>query len=476
KNLPPRILALARDPAPRVRFQAALTIGQLEHPYVREALRAILMNDHPHRWTRVAVLSSLRSGADDLFVSLLGNEAFSREAVPRKTELFRELADLAASRGGPKGFSSVLRAVADSNAGEPLKLAALEGLHTGVARSGAPVNPGADDAAVLDRLSRDASPALLAAAWTASRALGLPESESQRTALNEAMKRATDKDRAATNRVTDLRLVSLGSYSAVKEVLFSLLEGAQPSIVQDAVIGALRQFNEPEVAQRLVARWRSLAPGVRVPVLNLLLQRLSFHPYLVESMETGRITVGELNLDLEQRRRLLWGSHPDIKTRAAKLIGDEEYANRKAVVEEWLQKLPANGEPQRGRAIFEKSCAQCHTAGGVGFHVGPDLTAVSHRSVEDLLSNTLDPNMVIHSNYVTYNCETDSGELETGILQSESADAITLLQASEKKVVVPRKKIKRLESTGLSLMPEGLEAGMTPMDLRDLIAFLQEKR
>ena len=42
--------------------------------------------------------------------------------------------------------------------------------------------------------------------------------------------------------------------------------------------------------------------------------------------------------------------------------------------------------------------------------------------------------------------------------------------------VVSRRQIKRLESSGLSLMPEGLEAGMTPADLRDLIAFLQQKR
>jgi len=476
KKLLTRILALAGDPAARVRFQAALTIGQLEHPYAREALRSILMYDYQHRWTRVAILCSLRSGADDLFVSLLGNEAFCEEVAPPKTELFRELADLAAARDGSKGVSSVLRAMADSGAGEPFKLAALEGLHAAITRGGPSLNVEADVVESLDRLSTKASPALLAAAWKTSRALGLPESVLQRKALNEAIHRATDRERPAASRVADLRLVALGNYAAVKETLFSLLEGAQPSMIQDEVITTLRQFNESDIAERLVARWRSLAPGVRVPALNLLLQRLSFHPYLVEAMENGRITLGELNFDLEQRRRLLWKSSPDIRTRAAKLIGDGEYANRKAVVEEWLQKLPAHGEPQRGKAVFEKTCAQCHTAGGVGFHVGPDLTAVSHRSVEDLLSNTLDPNMAIHPNYVTYNCETDTGELETGILQSESADAITLLQASEKKVVVTRKKIKRLESTGLSLMPEGLEAGMTPTDLRDLIAFLQERR
>ena len=144
------------------------------------------------------------------------------------------------------------------------------------------------------------------------------------------------------------------------------------------------------------------------------------------------------------------------------------------MVDEWLAKLPPTGAPQKGKAVFEERCAQCHLVGTVGHRVGPELTSMSHRSVEDLLSNILDPNMAINPAFIAYNCETISGELESGILGAESAEAITLLQASEKRVVIPRKNIKRLESSALSLMPEGLEAGLTPADLRDLIAFLQQ--
>ena len=108
--------------------------------------------------------------------------------------------------------------------------------------------------------------------------------------------------------------------------------------------------------------------------------------------------------------------------------------------------------------------------------MGPDLTALAHRSVEDLLSNVLDPNMAIHPNYVSYTAETVSGEIETGILQSESSETVVLLQPEGRKTTLARKQIQRLESSGLSLMPEGLEAGMTPAELRDLIAFIQKKR
>jgi putative heme-binding domain-containing protein len=84
--------------------------------------------------------------------------------------------------------------------------------------------------------------------------------------------------------------------------------------------------------------------------------------------------------------------------------------------------------------------------------------------------------MAINPAYASYTAEWSPDENATGILQSETPEAITLLQAQGLKVVVPRPKLKRMESTGLSLMPEGLEAGLTPQQLRDLIAFLQKRR
>src|SRR5262249_20244334 len=144
------------------------------------------------------------------------------------------------------------------------------------------------------------------------------------------------------DRLAEVRVLALGNYSSVGEALCSLLDGAQPATLQQAALEALGQFREPQVAKELVNRWRRLAPAVRTPALKLLLQRISFHAVLVEAIEQDRIKLGELNLDLEQRRHLLRESSPEVRARAAKLIGDEEYSNRKAVVEDWFKKLPAH--------------------------------------------------------------------------------------------------------------------------------------
>jgi len=461
-------------PSSRVRFQTALTLGQMEPAAAMQGLTRIFLADLPHRWSRVAVLSSLKSEELGFARVILREPQFFNHSLEAQRDAVRDLADLGGARlRATSDLLPWLELLRQTRFDPSVRLAGLEGLQTGAARSGATFST---NDAVAWELSQPDKPAVFAAAWKLSRTLGLPESETQANARKQAKERLKDAVRPLEQQLDDVRLLALGDYSQVSGTLDFLLEGTQQASVQQAAIDVMRQFKETAVASNLVARWRSLAPAVRTPVLNLLLSRVAFHDVLVSAIEDGRIKLGELNLDLEQRRRLIRESSPAIMARAAKFIGDEEYSNRKAVVEEWLRKLPPTGEAARGRPVFDRLCAQCHALDGTGHHVGPDLAATAHRSVEDLLSNILDPNMAIHPAYVSYTTETTSGEIETGILESESAEVVVLLQTLGKKTALPRKQIKRLESSGLSLMPEGLEAGLSVADLRDLIAFLQQKR
>jgi putative heme-binding domain-containing protein len=98
---------------------------------------------------------------------------------------------------------------------------------------------------------------------------------------------------------------------------------------------------------------------------------------------------------------------------------------------------------------------------------------MSHRSVEDLAFNILDPNMAINPSFVAYEAETKDGEFLSGIVQSETPESVTLLSAQGMRREVARSNLLHFRSGGLSLMPEGLEELMTPSELRDLIRFLQ---
>jgi putative heme-binding domain-containing protein len=280
-----------------------------------------------------------------------------------------------------------------------------------------------------------------------------------------------DKNHSASpERLQALRLLSLDA-PAHRAKLVNTLRLEEPAEAQAIVLEELGKLEG--IAPTLIEKFRQVQPGLRSKVIDLFVERHGNHEALLQALEKQAITPGELNLDLEQRRKLLRGGNPDIQKRASKYFGDEEYSNRKVIVEEWMKKIPQTGDATKGRIQFEKICITCHRKGSLGVKVGPDLSDLSHRSVEDILSNILDPNMAINPAFVTVRI--DAEESEMGILAGETEEAVTLLQAQEVKKVFPRKSIKKMELTGLSLMPEGLESGFTPQEMRDLIAFLQQR-
>jgi hypothetical protein len=85
----------------------------------------------------------------------------------------------------------------------------------------------------------------------------------------------------------------------------------------------------------------------------------------------------------------------------------------------------------------------------------------------------LDPNRAVEPQYMNYIAETRDGETLSGVMASETGNSVTLRIPQGAEQTVLRANLKALRSTGLSLMPEGLETGMSPQDLADLIAFVQ---
>jgi putative membrane-bound dehydrogenase-like protein len=468
------VLALMRDSQPRVRFVAAQVAGSLPHSRTVGSLAEVWLRDLAFPWTRRAVLSSLPPEFTADFARLILESPAIKSGLAPSPAALQELADLLGARAQLPG--SDLSALIDRLATgfpEPVRRPIWDGLAAGLGRSGA--KPVLTEAATnrLTELFRDLSANEMSALWGLTRALGLPENVHQTEALVLARAGATNAERPVESRLSAVSLLGLGAAPTVIEPLLALLDAREPAPLQQAALAQLRQFREPAVGLGLIARWRSLGPAIRPAALAVLLERRAFHAPLLDALETDAITVGELNLDLEQRRRLLQGGPAEIRQRAARLMGDEEYSTRKTRVTEWLAKLPPQGDPQRGRGVFEEACSRCHASGQLGRRVGPDLTGITHRSVEDLLSNILDPNMALNPGFIAYTVETVDGEVLTGLLQGETPDAITLLLANEQRVSFPRKSVLKLESSGRSLMPEGLEVGRSPQDLRDVIAFLQ---
>ena len=463
---------MADDPSARVRFQAALSLGGVAHPERRAALERILERDGRHRWSRVAVESAL--GADaaatpDRCPGRRGRDSRKPESVTA------ELADLAGAglgRDDGDALSTILRLALRPSA-QPLRAATLGGLASGLARAPRPPVGSAAMGELLDRAIEQGPASIAVPRGRCVERSGFGMDRRSARALVEAGARTRDRSLPVEERVAAVDLLTLGAHDAVAADLIALLAAGEPSEVEARAIRALGAYEEAALGGILVERFRGLGPGARDAAIGVLLRRPAYHHDLVAGLEQGRLTAGELHLDLEQRRRLLRSDAPGVAARAAKLLHDDDYGGRAAVVEDWLARLPAEGSSERGRAMFERLCAQCHLAAGVGHAVGPDLGSLAHRGVEDLVSSILDPDHAIHPAYVAFEVVLVSGDREVGLIEHESSSAMTLLQAGGERRVIPREQVASMTSTGHSLMPAGLEQGLDAQGLRDLVALIQ---
>ena len=124
------------------------------------------------------------------------------------------------------------------------------------------------------------------------------------------------------------------------------------------------------------------------------------------------------------------------------------------------------------KKTFEARCATCHKLGSEGHALGPDLATVKNAGKEKLLTNILDPNREVNPNYLSYLIETKGGESFSGIIVNESGNSVTLRMAGGTESVVARANLASMQSQGKSLMPEGLEEGLSQQDMADLLEFI----
>nr|WP_237712362.1 c-type cytochrome [Pedosphaera parvula] len=162
----------------------------------------------------------------------------------------------------------------------------------------------------------------------------------------------------------------------------------------------------------------------------------------------------------------------EVHKLAAKVFANFKEKKRQDVIDAYQSALNLNGEAAKGKEIYLQRCSSCHRLGGNGYQLGPDLVTVKNTGKEKMLVNILDPNREIAPAYIAFQIETKDDESLVGIIASETTSSITVRQAFGKEDNLMRSKIKSMQSQGQSLMPEGLEQGLTPQDFANLLEYI----
>lgn len=275
---------------------------------------------------------------------------------------------------------------------------------------------------------------------------------------------------------TAARSNALASLLAAKD---PSLPGTLQQLLKDPAMraGALRglaAYDDPRTPGAILGSYPSLTASEKKDALGTLCSRSAFAKALLAALAEKKIAPGDLSADIIRQLRNF--KDAQINEQVAKTWGvarDSEGDKLKDIASfKTLLEKKGYGDPGRGRAVFARTCLQCHTLFGEGGKVGPDITGSNRADVDYILQNVIDPNAVIPNDYRTTNIETKDERSISGIVTRQDANAITVITANET-LVIPRNEVQSLTQTELSMMPEGLLQAISEEDARDLLGYLR---
>jgi putative membrane-bound dehydrogenase-like protein len=472
-----RLVELAGDSDLHVRMQLAYTLGDWDDPRAGRALGQIAARDATDRYITAAVLSSATSHVDEILAAVL---APNKPAAPPSgtaspatasppTELLEKLIGLAVAQGNDDALARVLELIAAGESARPKDGGTMGKDARPTTAAGFANWQFTTFAAVLDALDRrNRSLAALGA-----RRGSLKVAVDRLAAVFAAARaRAADPAVPPADRIVAVRLLGRGPNQSADDVmaLAGLLTPQTTSDVQLAAVAAMGRLRDDRVPTLLVTGWRGHSPGLRGAILDVLLGREPLTRALLDRIEHREIPAAEIGA--VHRQRLLQHQTPALRDRAAKLLGTAADASRTTVLEQYRPALADKGDVTRGAAVFKRVCAACHKLAGMGTEIGPDLHALSDRSPASLLTAILDPNRAVEAKFVSYAAATKDGRIFSGMLAAETGNSITLVAQEGKRETILRTELEELQSTGKSLMPDGVERDVTVQEMTDLIAFL----
>jgi putative membrane-bound dehydrogenase-like protein len=278
---------------------------------------------------------------------------------------------------------------------------------------------------------------------------------------------------------------------ARRSALSVLIEGRAPDLVgllqklvSDRATAALAMrglaaFDNPRTPDLVLGHYHLLEPAQRPDAINTLVARPSYARILLKAVAEGKIPRTDVSAyharqirsfhdaGLDRQLAQVWGEIRDTPAEKKKLISRyRTYLTNGSLKQANLGK---------GRLLFNKNCATCHTLFGQGKTIAPDLTGANRDNLDYLLENIVDPSAVVAADFRMSIVVLKDGRVLTGIVGGRTGRTLTV-QTQTDNMSVERSEIAEIEPTLLSLMPDGLLETLSEEQVRDLFGYLMSPR
>jgi putative heme-binding domain-containing protein len=469
------LLALATHPAVAVRRAAVVALRMLGEPgvarFLDDADQAVAAEAARAIHDDLSIPAALPALAAVLAREDRDDDALLRRAISAYLRLGDEpsakrLAAFAARRTAP----AELRAEALDSLGawgRPLVLDRVQAFHRGL--------PARDRAIATAAIAPSLEGLLFGKSKTVQRATAR---------LIAALELADWRDRVSALAVdpardADLRVIALATMEAMNApqlddaIAKALADSAAP--LRAAALGTLaRRHPKDDASYDAIAKVlasdaladRQLALGV-LGTLTAKRAVAMLEQYL-ERWKAGTLPA-ELRLDVASAVRAQ--GDKGLKAKLAGLEKQLAAADPRGLAILALE----GGDPVAGEKLVRGagtiSCLQCHSLGGGGSGVGPDLLHVASRLDRSrLLTALVDPSAEIAEGFGLVNLTLKDGTVLSGALASETATEVVIRPVGGQPQPVAKATIAT-RSKPVSIMPP-MGANLTLVEMRDVVAYL----
>ena len=426
----------AKSTEARHRFATALTLARLTGPKtpsdIADTLVAMARKDHAHAWIGPAILSAHPEFLSHQLLPALAVDDFAPKAEAFLAQLIYTRAKSQPAADRPNQVDWVIRLGT-----RPAHLVALsKGLP--------PIASALENADVSGKLMK---------------------------VFVEAGIVANDAKQTTERRSAALALLAAAPIKLSRPILTASLAADRPAEIQAEAIAQWGPTGDKSFASGVIAAWEGLATSVKPKAIAQLLQRPAYLPPLLDALGTKKLPATAL--DASQIQSLLKLKDAKLALEARTVLAEVIPPSRDLVTAKFASSIDLAGVATRGQAVFQRACVVCHRAGGQGMEVGPDLLTVKNKGRAALLTGILDPNKEVAAQYMTFLVQTRAGESYLGVITEDTATQLTLKMPGGVSKTILRADVIGSSSEGRSLMPEGLEGGLTTQDLADLLTFIE---
>ena len=295
--------------------------------------------------------------------------------------------------------------------------------------------------------------------------------ELARGVFEKAAAIAENESATTAERASALRFLAVGPFKTASEALTKLLSPRSSAELQSAALRALAAFDNPAVAERILAGWDGYGPTLRREAIETLFARKDRLEKLLEAIEANKVFAS--HIPTARADALRKHTDPWVRRRATKLLAGQIVADRQKVIDEYRDAVTGKGDLARGREVFRKNCTACHKLENTGYEVGASLTAaLKNKTRATLLIDILDPSREVDTRYVNYQVTTTAGRSLSGILSVETPTSVTLLRGEKAEDTILRNQIDEIRATNKSLMPDEFEKQIDQKQMADLLEYL----